>query len=238
MGFNSGFKGLMKIFLFLLNPIKKIPVEYLDFAWIVSLQILSNSFFSIQSVFAGLWKPPKNLLLLRLGETRDDGRKFVRSLYYCVFFSWGYLDVDTRHRQLRLPVLLLERTKLCLVVNLVRSCKHLKLFTRCRRRWPKKRQFHLRSSFLFYFPVPWVEMILQIVKINISMTSLLTQFYHKPRHLVHYCDWLPTGSPVFRSRYCYIYFYSHSPRICETQLTFFPVYTRCYFRSKVAMTSF
>jgi hypothetical protein len=57
----------------------------------------------------------------------------------------------------------------------------------------KKRQFRLRSSFLFCFSVPWVEMILQIVKINISMTSLLILFYHKPRHLFHYCDWLPTG---------------------------------------------
>jgi len=70
----------MKIFLFLLNPIGKIPGEYLDFAWIVSLQILSNSLFSVEAAFAGLWKPPKNLLLLVLRETRDDGRKFLRSL--------------------------------------------------------------------------------------------------------------------------------------------------------------
>jgi hypothetical protein len=90
----------------------------------------------------------------------------------------------------------------------------------------KKRQFHLRSSFLFCFPVPWVEMIPQIVKINISMSLLFIQFYHKPKQLVYYCDWLPTGSPVFPSRYGQIYFYSRSPRSCEIQLTSFPVYTR------------
>jgi hypothetical protein len=70
----------MKIFLFLLIPIRKIPGEYLDFALTVSLQILSNSLFSIQAAFAGLWKPLKNLLLLLLRETRDGGRKFLRSL--------------------------------------------------------------------------------------------------------------------------------------------------------------
>jgi hypothetical protein len=66
--------------MFLLNPIRKIPGEYLDFAWIVSLQILSNSLFSIQAAFTGLWKPPKSLLLLVLRENRDDGKKFLRSL--------------------------------------------------------------------------------------------------------------------------------------------------------------
>lgn len=101
----------------------------------------------------------------------------------------------------------------------------------------KKRLFQLRSSFLFCFPVPWVELILQIVKINISMTSLLIQSYHEPRQLVHYCDWLPTESPGFRSRYGHNYVYSRSHRSCETQLTFL-VYTRGYIRSKVAMTSF
>jgi hypothetical protein len=75
----------MKIFLFLLNPIRKIPGEHREFAWMASLQILSNSLFSIQAAFTGLWKPPENLLLLRLRETRDDGTKFVTSLPYCVF---------------------------------------------------------------------------------------------------------------------------------------------------------
>jgi hypothetical protein len=89
----------------------------------------------------------------------------------------------------------------------------------------KKRQFQLRSSFLFCFPVPWVELILQIVKINISMTSLLIQFYHEPRQIVHYCDWLPTGSSGFCSRYGHSFFNSRSDRSFETQLTSYPVHT-------------
>jgi hypothetical protein len=66
--------------LFLLNPIRKIPGEYRDFAWILSFKILSNSLFSMQAAFTGLWKPPKSLLLLVLRETREDGRKFLTSL--------------------------------------------------------------------------------------------------------------------------------------------------------------
>jgi len=59
----------MKIFMFLLNPIRKIPAEYLDFVWNVSLHATSNSLFSIQAAFTGLWTPPKNLLPLVLRGT-------------------------------------------------------------------------------------------------------------------------------------------------------------------------
>jgi hypothetical protein len=131
-----------------------------------------------------------------------------------------------------------KKKKLCLIVNLVRSCEHLKLgFHTMSPKMDNKRQFQLRSSCLFCFPVSSVEITLQIVKINISMTSLLIQFYHEPRQLGQYCDWLPTGSQGFRSRHGHSYFYSRNHRSSEAQLTSFPVYTSGNFRSKVAMTS-
>jgi hypothetical protein len=66
--------------------------------------------------------------------------------------------VDTRHRQLWLPVLLLDRTKLYLIVNLLRSCEHLKPFTRCRRRWQKT---PVSITFFFFLllssPLGWID---------------------------------------------------------------------------------
>lgn len=218
--------------------IRKIPGEYLDFTWIISLQTLSNSLFSIQAAFTGLGKRPKKTSCYSYWEKLGTTAGSFLGHFSIAFFLLGLFECGHKASPTLIASFIARTNKTLSYCESREKLRALEAFHTMSPKMAKKRQFQLRSSFLFCFPVPWVELILEIVKINFSMTSLLIQFYHEPRQLFHNCDWLPTGSPGFRSRYGHSYFYSRSHRSCETQLTSFPVYMRGYFRSKVAMTSF